>query len=321
MSKKETGPSSIRFRPTPLPSFPYHPPQDAETAPRLVRPQQTPLPLRPMASFPPYQEGLAPPTPYSAPAIQPVENPLYYQPYPSTSDGPSRRSSSLSEDHQELTIRGSAARKSPRGEGAHLGRTPRQLAHVASEQKRRENINRGFDDLRQLIPAARGANDPKATILRKASWWIIQLQEENSRLRSHIQSLNAGSPPNAAPQSDVCPSCMRRIDYNQDPPRELLERTYDFQVNNSVPSSPMSAGSATTSGENQALHVPVGRKASASSLTGSLGHRSARSMGSEMEVDELDSENEREILAVSHSEERGVSTFERARPRRIWEEN
>jgi hypothetical protein len=44
----------------------------------------------------------------------------------------------------------------------------RRVAHLLSEQKRRESINTGFEDLRQAIPACRDGQDSKATILKRA---------------------------------------------------------------------------------------------------------------------------------------------------------
>lgn len=43
----------------------------------------------------------------------------------------------------------------------------RELAHVRSEQKRRNNISDGFYDLRQSIPFCDGVVDSKSSTLRK----------------------------------------------------------------------------------------------------------------------------------------------------------
>lgn len=52
----------------------------------------------------------------------------------------------------------------------------RRVAHLLSEQKRRESINTGFEDLRQAIPACRDGQDSKATILKRALEYIRELE-------------------------------------------------------------------------------------------------------------------------------------------------
>ncbi|KAF9095112.1 hypothetical protein BGX23_001043 [Mortierella sp. AD031] len=54
----------------------------------------------------------------------------------------------------------------------------RRLAHILSEQKRREKINTGFDELKSVIPACAQNTDSKATILRKAVDRILELEQE-----------------------------------------------------------------------------------------------------------------------------------------------
>ncbi|KAK3825272.1 MAG: hypothetical protein J3Q66DRAFT_103081 [Benniella sp.] len=54
----------------------------------------------------------------------------------------------------------------------------RRVAHVLSEQKRREKINDGFEDLRSIIPECADNTDSRSTILRKAVDRILELEEE-----------------------------------------------------------------------------------------------------------------------------------------------
>ncbi|KAG0252333.1 hypothetical protein BG011_007039 [Mortierella polycephala] len=54
----------------------------------------------------------------------------------------------------------------------------RRMAHILSEQKRREKINGGFDELKSVIPECADNNDSKATILRKAVDYICLLEDE-----------------------------------------------------------------------------------------------------------------------------------------------
>ncbi|KAI1306269.1 hypothetical protein EDD11_004823 [Mortierella claussenii] len=58
------------------------------------------------------------------------------------------------------------------------------MAHIVSEQKRREKINGGFDELKSVIPECAQNTDSKATILRKAVDRILELEEE---LRRYIE--------------------------------------------------------------------------------------------------------------------------------------
>ncbi|KAK3846289.1 MAG: hypothetical protein J3R72DRAFT_434548 [Linnemannia gamsii] len=58
----------------------------------------------------------------------------------------------------------------------------RRLAHILSEQKRREKINAGFEELKSVIPECAQNTDSKATILRKAVDRILELEQE---LRKH----------------------------------------------------------------------------------------------------------------------------------------
>ncbi|KAF9551659.1 hypothetical protein EC957_006552 [Mortierella hygrophila] len=54
----------------------------------------------------------------------------------------------------------------------------RRLAHILSEQKRREKINTGFEELKSVIPKCAQNTDSKATILRKAVDRILELESE-----------------------------------------------------------------------------------------------------------------------------------------------
>ena len=49
----------------------------------------------------------------------------------------------------------------------------RRHAHSMSEQKRRQNINDGFEALRAIIPSCRGGNDSKAVVLRKGIQFVL----------------------------------------------------------------------------------------------------------------------------------------------------
>ncbi|KAG0339817.1 hypothetical protein BG000_001284 [Podila horticola] len=64
------------------------------------------------------------------------------------------------------------------GGGGSGGGPNRRLAHILSEQKRREKINGGFDELKSVVPECAQNADSKATILRKAVDYILLLEDE-----------------------------------------------------------------------------------------------------------------------------------------------
>ncbi|KAK3828854.1 MAG: hypothetical protein J3Q66DRAFT_323742 [Benniella sp.] len=73
----------------------------------------------------------------------------------------------------------------------------RRVAHIISEQKRREKINGGFEELKSVIPECAQNTDSKATILRKAVDYILSLEEE---LRKYVDlyQLETGSNPESS---------------------------------------------------------------------------------------------------------------------------
>ncbi|CAO3563719.1 unnamed protein product [Mortierella alpina] len=69
----------------------------------------------------------------------------------------------------------------------------RRVAHIISEQKRREKINGGFEELKSVIPECAQNTDSKATILRKATDYILLLEEE-LRKYTDLYQLEAADP-------------------------------------------------------------------------------------------------------------------------------
>ncbi|KAK9451817.1 uncharacterized protein V1518DRAFT_409624 [Limtongia smithiae] len=135
----------------------------------------------------------------------------YYTP-PSNASSPaaeedqndaSPRSPALSQratdDYQSFTTgteqRYSRMRASDGMIDTHISKSPgsnRRFAHILSEQRRRENINGGFLELKSSIPQCRGSQDSKAVILKKAVNYIGSLEHELKRLKSELYS---NSPP------------------------------------------------------------------------------------------------------------------------------
>lgn len=77
----------------------------------------------------------------------------------------------------------------------------RRQAHIASEQKRRQHINEGFEELRVIVPTCRNANDSKASILKKTVHYVKFLESklaETLRIASAAgNGTRSGQPQNA----------------------------------------------------------------------------------------------------------------------------
>lgn len=64
----------------------------------------------------------------------------------------------------------------------------KRQAHIVSEQRRRQCINEGFEELKHIVPSCNHATDSKAIVLRKAASYIQQLTSEISILRSVVNN-------------------------------------------------------------------------------------------------------------------------------------
>ncbi|GJJ73928.1 hypothetical protein EMPS_06286 [Entomortierella parvispora] len=74
----------------------------------------------------------------------------------------------------------------------------RRVAHIISEQKRREKINGGFDELKSVIPECAQNTDSKATILRKAVDYILLLEDELRKYTDVYQMEAGGEDPESS---------------------------------------------------------------------------------------------------------------------------
>jgi hypothetical protein len=61
--------------------------------------------------------------------------------------------------------------------------------HIASEQKRRQNIRDGYDMLIASIPQLKHGPRNEAVVLEKALEYIIQLQSKQSELKNRVVQL------------------------------------------------------------------------------------------------------------------------------------
>lgn len=82
----------------------------------------------------------------------------------------------------------------------------RRHAHILSEQRRRENINGGFQLLKNSVPFCKGTQDSKAMILKKAVEYIMSLEQELAQLRYHEGMAHQPPPPQHSPISHMAPS-------------------------------------------------------------------------------------------------------------------
>jgi hypothetical protein len=61
--------------------------------------------------------------------------------------------------------------------------------HILSEQKRRNLIKQGFDDLCSLVPELNGGGFSKSTMLIQAADWLEDLLRGNEQLKAQLAEL------------------------------------------------------------------------------------------------------------------------------------
>ncbi|PGH05769.1 hypothetical protein GX51_02740 [Blastomyces parvus] len=101
----------------------------------------------------------------------------------------SRRFSSTGTDSTTTTT----TRKPKTGQGSkqreNLTEEQKRTNHILSEQKRRNLIKQGFDDLCALVPELHGGGFSKSTMLVQAAEWLEDLLLGNERLRKQLDEL------------------------------------------------------------------------------------------------------------------------------------
>ncbi|GAO48484.1 hypothetical protein G7K_2657-t1 [Saitoella complicata NRRL Y-17804] len=107
-----------------------------------------------------------------------------YTPYPTQTSRPSSPSMTVA---MQRSI--SEASVMPGGKVKRPVSLKRQMQHLRSEQKRRENLKNGFDQLKQAVPCTRESQDPKATILMKAVDYISALEAELLKAQGRVSQL------------------------------------------------------------------------------------------------------------------------------------
>ena len=64
--------------------------------------------------------------------------------------------------------------------------------HIQSEQKRRNLIRDGFEELNKLVPELRSGGFSKSNSLAEACKFVRKLREDNEELKSHLKAFDAG---------------------------------------------------------------------------------------------------------------------------------
>ncbi|KAI8343154.1 hypothetical protein BC941DRAFT_465317 [Chlamydoabsidia padenii] len=82
-------------------------------------------------------------------------------------------------------------RKSRKAPHELLTDAEKKANHIASEQKRRQNIRLGFDQLIEIVPALNSGNRSEALILQKSVDHIKQLISVKNDLKDQIRDLQA----------------------------------------------------------------------------------------------------------------------------------
>ena len=89
-------------------------------------------------------------------------------------------------------------RKSPGlGDGSksareNLSEEQKRSNHIHSEQRRRNLIRRGFDDLNKLVPELRVGGFSKSNALSETTNFVRRLMEENEELKIHVKAFDNG---------------------------------------------------------------------------------------------------------------------------------
>ena len=73
-----------------------------------------------------------------------------------------------------------------------LSEEQKRSNHIQSEQKRRNLIRLGFEDLNLLVPDLRAGGYSKSNMLSETAKFIYRLQNENNALKSQMQDLDPG---------------------------------------------------------------------------------------------------------------------------------
>ncbi|CEL11019.1 hypothetical protein ASPCAL14126 [Aspergillus calidoustus] len=66
----------------------------------------------------------------------------------------------------------------------------KKAAHIRSEQQRRDVVNKGFEELKGLVPGLRGQSFSKSDTLHVVCDWIEEFSQVNEGLRAELEELD-----------------------------------------------------------------------------------------------------------------------------------
>jgi hypothetical protein len=101
----------------------------------------------------------------------------------------SRRFSSNKDRPRKLKAQGSMTKQGREN----LTEEQKRTNHILSEQKRRNLIKQGFDDLCALVPELNGGGFSKSTMLIQAAEWLEDLLRGNEQLKAQLAELKGQS--------------------------------------------------------------------------------------------------------------------------------
>ncbi|KAJ5554791.1 hypothetical protein N7535_007237 [Penicillium sp. DV-2018c] len=103
----------------------------------------------------------------------------------------SRRSISKGRRVSTDTSRKARLQQGPRAARENLTEEQKRTNHILSEQKRRNLIRQGFEDLCTLVPALRGGGFSKSAMLTGAADWLEDLLRGNDILQRQLHDLKS----------------------------------------------------------------------------------------------------------------------------------
>ncbi|KAK6345564.1 hypothetical protein TWF718_007475 [Orbilia javanica] len=105
-----------------------------------------------------------------------------------------RSKSMVTKDDLASPISKQKKKKKPKGpKRENLSEAQKRENHIQSEQKRRNLIREGFDDLCNLVPDLRGGGYSKSAILIHAANFLEQLEDGNKALQLRIKQLSGSA--------------------------------------------------------------------------------------------------------------------------------
>ncbi|CAG8695932.1 16459_t:CDS:2, partial [Acaulospora morrowiae] len=109
----------------------------------------------------------------------------------STPGSPKISSTSESNNQTPSTPTSNRGGRGKKGTHELLTEAEKKANHIASEQKRRQNIRLGFDQLVEIVPTLSQCHRSEALILQKSVEYIQQLLMQKNELKERVKSLES----------------------------------------------------------------------------------------------------------------------------------